>query len=247
MTEKRLRVSRGLVLVCALALLLIAAGPLAARTMLAAPVTVLTLDATQDAYTDINLPTTNMDDGLLNAANSPGPPEEADVTTKVVYLAFDLSGVGFEIKSATLRLSTLTCGGLVPVDAVDVVVYGVNNDVIWAEDTLTWDTQPVTSTGVLASLDAGAITFDGSQTYTWTDDNQGELTTWLETQRGANDGSATLVLLIDSADGPGMADVFFEDREGTGAAYGCTDSLGGPTLEVSDIAHKIFLPVVRRH
>jgi hypothetical protein len=246
MTEKRRWVSRGLVLVSALALLLVAAGPLAARTMLAAPVAVLTLDATQDTYTDINLPSTNMDDGLLTAANSPGPPQAPDVTTKVVYLAFDLSGVAFEIRSARLRLSTLTCGGLVPVDAVDVVVYGVNNGLTWAEDTLTWDTQPVTSTGALASLDAGAITFDSSQTYTWTDDNQGDFASWLETQRGANDGSATLALLIDNADDPGMADIFFEDREGTGAAYGCTDSLGGPTLQVSDLARKVFLPLVRR-
>jgi hypothetical protein len=224
------------------------ASPLAAQTMQVAPPGALNLNASQDTYVDVNFPATNMDDGLLNAANSPGPPESPDVTTKVVVLAFDLSGVGFEIRSATLRLSTLTCGGLVPADAVDVAVYGVNNDVTWAEDALTWDTRPVTSTGVLVRLDAGQTNYGVSQTYSWTDGNQGDFATWLESQRGANDGSATLMLLIDNAGNPGMADVFFEDREGTGAAYGCTDSLGGPTLEVSATTsgHDVLLPVVLR-
>jgi hypothetical protein len=171
------------------------------------------------------------------------------VTTKAVFVAFDLSGVDFPIKRAVLSLSTLTCGGLVPVDAVDVMVYGVDNSVSWSEDTLSWASQPAQpSTGALADLDAGGIVFGRSETYTWTDDIQGAFTTWLETQRGANDGSATLVLLIDNTDNPGIADVSFEDREGTGAAYGCTDSLGGPALEVSGITggYKVYLPLVMR-
>ena len=71
---------------------------------------------------------------------------------------------------------------------------------------------------------------------------------WLETQRNANGGSATLALVIENTDNPGIADVFFEDREGTVAACGCGDSLGGPTLDVSSLigGHAIFLPLVAR-
>jgi hypothetical protein len=257
MTEKKYRASRSLMLVSILALLMIASSLPGAQSMLAlsdvkelaAPAYTITLNATQDTYTDINLATTNFDERLLNAANSPGAPEAPDVTTKVVFVAFDLSGVGFEIKRAVLRLSTLTCGGLAPVDVVNVTAYGIDNSVNWSEDSLTWATQPEQpSTSALADLDAGATVFNRSQTYTWTDDNQGAFATWLETQRGANDGSATLMLVIDNADNPGMADVFFEDREGSGAAYGCADSLGGPTLEIRDTTaeHQIYLPLVVR-
>ncbi len=246
MTSSKFRMAYSLALVCIPALLWLVSILPAAQTMPAAPPQTNILDATQDTYTDINLATTNLDEGLLNAANSPGRPEEPDVTTKQVFVEFDLSAVDFEIKSATLRLSTLTCGGLVPVNAVDVIIYGVNNDVGWAEDSLTWDNQPELSTGALASLDAGETTFDTAQTYTWTDSEQGDFTAWLETQRGANEGSATLVLVIENADEPGMADVFFEDHQGTGAVYGCADSLGGPTLEVSNFieSDRIFLPLL---
>lgn len=249
MTEKKHRISRSLVLICILALLMTASSFPAAPFMLAASASTTMLDATQDTYTNINQATTNFDERLLNAANSPGAPEEPDVTTKAIFVAFDLSDVDQPIRSATLRLSTLTCGGLAPVDAVAITVYGLDNSTSWSEDSLTWATQPdQPSTGALVSLDAGETVFAESYTYTWTDDNQGEFATWLETQRTANDGSATLVLVIDNADDPGMADIFFEDREGSGAAYGCADSLGGPTLEVSKIAHghTIFLPLITR-
>jgi hypothetical protein len=238
-----------MVLACILALLLLANSLPATPTIRAAPAQRIILDATQDTYTDINRPATNRDGWLLTAANSPGPPEEPDVTTKAIFLAFDLSGLGFQIKSAVLSLSTLTCDGLVPVDAVDVTVYGVDNAATWAEETLTWDSQPEISTTALASLDAGGTIYDRSQTYTWTDTRQGDFATWLESQRGANDGSATLVLAIKKADDPGLADVYFEDREGTGAAYGCADSLGGPTLEVSSFkgGYGIYLPLVVRN
>ncbi|MCP4539357.1 MAG: DNRLRE domain-containing protein [Chloroflexi bacterium] len=235
MTENKRRISRSLVLISILVLLIIASSLPAVQAMWADSIQTITLNATQDTYTDINFATTNMDKGLLNAANSPGPPEEPDVTTKKIFLEFDLSGVDSEIKSATLRLSTLTCGGLVPVDAVDVVVYGVANDVAWAEDTLTWENQPEPSTGVLVSLDAGATVFDTAQTYAWPDNNQGDFVAWLNTQRSANDGSATLVLVIANADKPGIADVFFNDREGSGTVNMCADALGSPTLTLNEV------------
>lgn len=248
MTEKRVRNIRSVAFALLLAVLIFAGSYPAAAAFPVAPTERMTVVATRDTYTDIHLPETNFDEGLLNVANSPGLLEQPDVTTKRVYVAFDLGGVGFEIKCATLRLSTLSCGGLVAVDVADVAVYGVNNDAIWTEETLTWDIQPQPSTGALAHLDAGATVFDLTETYTWTDRGQGQLAAWLESQRGANDGSATLMLVIENADDPGLADLFFEDREGTGAAYGCADSLGGPALEVGSAVgdHTIYLPLVTR-
>ncbi len=248
MTENKLRIARNLALIFILALLLLAGSLPAAQAIWAAPANTTTLNATQDTYTDINLAATNLNEGLLTAANSPGSLDEADVTTKQIFVEFDLGSVDFEIKSATLRLSTLTCGGLVPVDVADVTIYGVDNGSTWDESTLTWEGQPDASTNALVHLDAGQTTFDTAQTYTWTDSNMGDFVTWLETQRNAGNGSVTLILIIENTDGPGMADIFFEDSEGSGAAYGCTDSLGGPTLKLSSIISglNIFLPLINR-
>ena len=246
MTREKVRSVRSLVLACVLALVAVASGPAADRSSWTAATYQMTLNATHDTYTDLHFPSATHDERLLTASNSAGPPEEPDVTTKQVFLGFDLSSVDFTVRSARLSLSTLTCGGLVPVDTVDLALYGVDNTASWSEDTLTWDSQPVTSTNVLASLDAGSTTFDGAQTYTWTDLNQGAFATWLESQRGA--GSATLVVVIKNADEPGLADISFEDREGTGAAYGCGDSLGGPTLSTSSMIgdQRVYLPYVSR-
>jgi hypothetical protein len=248
MNESKYRILYRLVLMSLLALLLAGQGMPDWTTAQASPATQVTLNATQDAYTDINEETTNFDEGLLTAANSPGPMDESDVTTKQIFLRFDLSEVDFEIQTATLSLATLTCGRKVPVDSVGLAVYGIENDSDWDETTLAWENQPDISTGVLVTLDAGSTTLNKSRIYTWTDDTQGEFTTWLETQRNANDGSATLVVIIENSDNPGMADIFFEDSEETGAAYGCSDSLGEPTLEVGNLkeTHTIFLPLVRR-
>ena len=246
MTKDTRRHMRRVLQICLLILLWV--GFPTVHNALAAPQEIVTLSAVQDTYVDLNFASTNFDEGLLTAANSPGPPLEGDVTTKQIYLQFDLSGVEFEIKSAALSLATLTCGGLVPVDAVDVAIYGVDNSSSWDEAELTWGTQPGLSTEALATLDSGGTTYNSAQIYTWTDDKKGEFATWLESQRGANDGSATLVLLIDNSNDPGMADIFFEDSEGTGADYGCTDVLGNPTLFVSDTfaSYNLYLPFISR-
>lgn len=213
----------------------------------ASPAAQLVLPAIQDSYTDLNAANTNFDASLLTAANSPGVMDEDDVTTKQVLLKFDLSNVGFEIKTAILRLNTLTCNGLVPVDALPLAVHGVDNDQIWDGSSLTWNNQPALSTGILATLDAGRAAFNQAQTLTWSDTRQGDLATWLETQRQAHNQHATLVVLIPIFDQPGLGDIFFEDLEGTGAAYGCLDSLGGPTLELRDtIQFNLLLPLLKR-
>jgi hypothetical protein len=251
MSTDKLRVNRNLVMALVVTLASVAGGALLMWNPSAASTDSATLSVVQDSYTDINAPTTNFDGGLLNVANSFGAPGEPDVTTKYVFLQFDLSGVGFEIKSATLSLATLHCGGQAAVDEVNVAIYGVDNAPTnaWSETTLTWDTQPALSTSTsLITLDAGATTADSARWVTWTDDSGVALASWLEAQRLANDQSATLVLAIENSSGPGIADVFFEDREGSGAAYGCADSLGGPTLEVSDRVgdYQIFLPLIER-
>ncbi len=233
MATNKLRTSRNLVIIFVAALVLMAGGTSLARGLATAPMDAVTLPAAQDSYTDINAPTTNLNGGLLNVSNSLSAPGDPDVTTKYAFLEFDLSGVAFEIKSAKLNLAALTCGGQVAVDEVNVAVYGVDNAPAndWAEATITWDTQPdVYTDTVLITLDTGAITADSAQWVTWTDGSGGALSSWLETQRLANDHSATLVLAVENSDNPGLADVFFEDSEGTGAAYGCADSLGTPTL-----------------
>jgi hypothetical protein len=64
----------------------------------------------------------------------PAPPGflgEPAVTTEKVFLAFDLSEVDFEIRSATLSLSALTCGGLVNVYVAAIKIYGVDNGLAW--------------------------------------------------------------------------------------------------------------------
>ncbi|HEY85456.1 MAG TPA: DNRLRE domain-containing protein [Chloroflexi bacterium] len=250
MSTHKLRVNRNLVMVFVAALALMAGGALLARDISAAPSGSATLSAMQDSYTDINAPTTNFDEGLLSAANSFGPPGDSDVTTKYIFLEFDLNSVAFEIKSATLNLATLTCGGLVPVDEVNVAVYGVDNAPAnnWEEASITWANQPSFSTGsLLIILDTGAVAADSSQWATWTDGSGGVLSSWLETQRLANDKSATLVLAIDNSDDPGIADVFFEDSEGSGAAYGCADALGTPTLTLNESnPYGIYLPLVMK-
>lgn len=247
MNAKKFRSISRWMLVCLLALLLLGQGFSLGFQAQAASAQWASLTAEQDAYTDVNADTTNFDAGLLTAANSPGPLDQGDVTTKQIFLQFDLSAVEFEIKSATLSLGTLTCGGAVPVDAVALAIYGVNNTASWDETTLTWANQPAISTEALATLDAGSTTFNRARTYTWTDSAQGAFSNWLETQRSANNQSATLVVVIDNADNPGLADIFFEDREGTGAAYGCPDSLGGPMLEVrASGTYSLFLPLVKR-
>lgn len=219
-------------------------GPVAS----AAPASQIILAAAQDSYTDINAETSNFDGGLLSAANSLGPWDESDVTTKQIFLEFDLSGVDFEIESAILSLASLTCDGLVPVDAANLTVYGVDNAAAWDETSLTWANQPAVSTEALVMLDAGSTLLGSAQIYTWTDSAQGQFTTWLEAQRNANDKSATLVVVIENSDDPGISDIFFEDSEGTGAAYGCSDALAGPTLEVSHLSSSptIFLPLINR-
>ncbi len=234
--------------------LLTTGGTSLAHDLPAAPADAVTLPAVQDTYTDLNFPSTNFDGGLLSVSNSLGAPGDPDIATKLTFLEFDLSGVTFEIKGATLSLATLTCGRLLPVDEVDVAVYGVDNDPAndWAEDTLTWDTQPPTPGSLLVGslliqLDAGTISADTSARYEWTDPGLGALSAWLESQRNANDGSATLVLAIENSDQPGLADVFFEDSEETGSAYPCPDSAGPPSLEVvSYVTRFVYLPVVIR-
>jgi hypothetical protein len=237
------------------AMVLLTAGSISqARDLPAAPADSITLPAVQDTYTDLNFPSTNFNGGLLTVANSPGAPGQPDIATKLTYVEFDLSSVTFEIKGATLSLATLTCGRLLPVDEVDVAVYGVDNNPAndWAEDTLTWDTQPPTPGSLLVGspliqLDAGTITGDTSARYEWTDPGLGALSAWLESQRTANDGSATLVLAIDNSEQPGIADVFFEDSEETGSAHPCPDSAGPPALEVVSYVTKfVYLPVVIR-
>jgi hypothetical protein len=237
------------------AMVLLTAGSFSlARGLPAAPADSVTLPAVQDTYTDLNFPTTNFNQGLLSVSNSLGGPGDPDIATKLTFIEFDLSGVTFEIKGATLSLATLTCGRLLPVDEVDVAVYGVDNDPAndWSEDTLTWDTQPPTPGSLLIGslliqLDVGTITADTSARYEWTDTGLGALSAWLETQRNANDGSATLVLAIDNSEQPGLADVFFEDREETGSAYPCPDSAGPPSLQVvSYVTRFVYLPVVIR-
>jgi hypothetical protein len=225
-----------------------------ARDLPTAPADATTLPAVQDAYTDLNFPSTNFNEELLTVSNSLGAPGEPDVATKLTFLEFDLSGVAFEIKGATLSLATLTCGGLLPVDEVDVAVYGVDNDPIndWVEDLLTWDNQPPTPGSLLVGtaliqLDKGTITADTSARYEWTDPGLGALSSWLESQRTANDSSATLVLAIENSEQLGLADVFFEDREETGSLHPCPDSAGPPALEVVSYVTKfVYLPVVIR-
>jgi uncharacterized repeat protein (TIGR01451 family) len=235
MSTNKLRVSRNLVMVFVATLVLMAGGTALARDLSVAPTESVTLEAVQDSYTDRNAPTTNLNGGLLSVANSLGAPGDPDITTKYIFLEFDLSSIAFEIKSATLSLATLTCDGRVPVDEVDVAVYGVDNANDWLEADITWDTQPSLSTGaLLTALDAGAITANSSQWATWTDGSGGALSSWLETQRLANDASATLVLAVENSNDPGLADVFFEDSEGSGAAYGCGDALGTPALTLNE-------------
>jgi hypothetical protein len=249
MPETTLRVHCRLALAIAATLLMLAGGTALARDLLAAPVDLLTLPAVQDSYTDRNAPTTNFDEGLLTVANSLGPPGEPDVATKLAFLEFDLSSVPFEIKGATLSLAALTCGGLLPVDDVGITVYGVTNEPAndWLETTLTWDTQPISPSAQLIQLDAGSTAVGTSVRYKWTDTGLGALSTWLETQRTANDSGATLVLTIENSDAPGLADVFFEDSEQAGAAYGCPDSAGPPSLQVASYVTRFaFLPVVMR-
>ena len=72
MTEKKRRISRSLALICSLALLMTARGLSAAPLILTVPAEIIRLDATQDTYTNINQATTNFDERLLSAANSPG-------------------------------------------------------------------------------------------------------------------------------------------------------------------------------
>jgi hypothetical protein len=235
-------------------ILLTASTTSLARDLPTTPADVTTLPAVQDTYTDLNFPSTNFDGGLLSVSNSLGAPGEPDIATKLTFLQFDLSSVTFEIKGATLSLATLTCGRRLPVDEVDVAVYGVDNDPAnaWAEDTLTWDTQPPTPGSLLVGsaltqLDAGTITADTSARYEWTDPGLGALSSWLESQRTSNNASATLVLAIENSEQPGLADVFFEDREETGSAYPCPDSAGPPALEVVSYVSKfVYLPVVIR-
>jgi len=232
----KLHINRGLVIILVTTLALMANGMSLARGLSAAPTSSVSLPAVQDSYTDINAPTTNFDDGLLNVANSLSAPGSPDVTTKYTFLKFDLSSVSFEIKSAVLSLATLTCGGEVAVDEVNVAVYGVDNAPAnaWSETTLTWNTQPPPTSTYLISLNAGALTAGSAQWARWMDGSGGALAAWLETQRLANDASATLVLAIENSSNPGLADVFFEDREGSGAAYGCADVLGTPQLTLYD-------------
>lgn len=237
MSTDKLHINRNLVMVLAVTLALAAGGALLVWDLSAAPTDSVTLPAVQDSYTDINAPTTNLNGSPLNVGNSFGIPGQPDVTTRYAFLQFDLSGVGFEIKSAILSLATLPCGGQAAVDEVNVAVYGVDNAPAnaWSEATITWDTQPGLSTGThLITLDGGTTTADNAQWVTWTDSSGGALASWLETQRLANDASATLVLAIENSTGPGIADVFFEDREGSGAAYGCADALGAPQLTLYD-------------
>ncbi|MFQ5399784.1 MAG: hypothetical protein ACE5E7_09325, partial [Anaerolineae bacterium] len=107
--------------------------------------------------------------------------------------------------------------------------------------------QPAPTTGALIGLDAGVIPAGTAQTVRWTDYNKGAFSAWLETQRAANDGSATLALAIENSGNPGLADVFFEDSEGSGAANGCTDAGIVPTLDVSaNVTYFIYLPAVLR-
>ena len=250
MCTPKLRASQSLILVLVAVAVLTSGGVSRARNLPLAPSETITLSAVQDSWIDINRPAKNFDRHLLSVSNSFGAPGEPDVTTQYVFLEFDLSGVAFEIKSATLGLATLTCNGRIPVSGVNVVVYGIGNEPAndWSETTLTWNTRPNLSAGsLLIALDAGEITHNTSRRYTWTDDGQGALSSWLETQRTANDSSATLVLAIDKSDQPGLAGVFFEDSEGSGAAYGCPDSIGSPALRLSsDATRFVFLPTILR-
>ena len=67
-----------------------------------------------------------------------------------------------------------------------------------------------------------------AKTASRTNGRSATISAWLETRRTANDSSATLVLAIDNSDPPGLADMFFEDNEEAGAAYGRRASAGPP-------------------
>ena len=67
MTRKGFWMPRSLALACVLALLLLTSTT--AQTMPAASSLTMTLNASQDTYTDINLATANLNEGLLNAAS----------------------------------------------------------------------------------------------------------------------------------------------------------------------------------
>ena len=108
-----------------------------------------------------------------------------------------------------------------------------------------------TSRNYLLLALAGGLIWTGAataQVYTWTDGYQGAFASWLESQRLVNTQTATLVLMIDTAESTGMADIFFEDSEGTGSTYGCTDALAEPGLLVSSTIQQtfLFLPMLNR-
>ena len=139
MSTDKLHTNRNLVMVLAVTLALAAGGAFLVWDLSAAPAGSVTLPAVQDSYTDVNTPATNLNGSPLNVGNSFGIPGQPDVTTRYAFLQFDLSGVGFEIKSTILSLATLPCGGQAAVDEVNVAVYGVDNAPAnaWSEATIT--------------------------------------------------------------------------------------------------------------
>lgn len=178
------------------------------------------LNPIADTYTDINDPNTNFNGGLLDLASSFGAPGNPDVPTKFIFLKFNLAGVGEPINKVRLSLATLSCGGALPVDNLGINIYGTSDD-NWTEVDLTASNQPLPSTPALLEMDAGTIVPGISSYYHWTEDiGNGPLSLWLESER-LNDGIATLILQIP--DGFGIAEAFFEDREGTGFNFGCPE------------------------
>ena len=210
---------------------------------LALPADSVVLTATQDSYTDLNQPSANFNGQMLLTESTMGPPGQPDVPTRVIYLAFDLSSVSFDIKSATLSLSTLTCDGQLPLDSTRVDVHGIDNDPTnaWTEATLTWNNQPLPTAAALIGATSGSV-----GPLTWGDPAGGAFASWLESQRLANDGLATLLLKVDISAGNGIRDVFVEDREGSASGLGCPDASGPPqlTLDSETTLFPAFLPLI---
>lgn len=224
-------------------ILILAFGALVTIPVLAESANQLSLNPTEDTYTDIFEAGSTHNSVTLFAASSDNiDPAGPDTPTTYIWLKFDLSSVPWTIDKARLNLATVLCIGTGSVDPMELEVFGVDDDnFIWAADTLTYNLQstggfPTFTRGSgLVTLDEASILNDAEDYYHFTDSSgAGALASYLEAEHAdGGNGTATLVVMVSSD--AGTAVTTFEDQEqSAGTCPGSGTDFGPPILQVSD-------------
>ena len=191
----------------------------------------LSIAPTDDAYVDINSPTTNFGTGGLTVNFSSFP---SFTVTRRVLVRFDLSTLTSDLLSAELSVLTVQApifhgGNGSP--AGSLALYSVNDD--WNgptagtgdQNSVTWTNQPAKLSGTPLATAAAPNNFDNGATITFVGSN---LTDFVNANRVANGGDDVVSFAIEWQ--PIVGALFddlaiFEDIENSGGAGTAPDLL----------------------